>query len=214
MSFKRARSKKQKDIRIGQIAEAAAKLYGKTDYNEITLAAIAGELSFTRANLYKYIKTKEEIFLVIILSDLDAWIGELQKEFIKNEKISIEEFAEIWSKTLNEHKRLIELMSILYTVIEKKVTVEKLADFKTGMISSLDNLFTLIKSVMPSLSNAAVGEFVYMQLYYVMGMYPATKQSEVQKKAVALSGIPYTAPNFTQEFQKFILFSLNGLINK
>ena len=212
MGFKRARSKEQKDIRIQQIAKAAAKLYEKNDYEKITLAAIADELSFTRANLYKYIKSKEEIFLHIILSDLDALIAELERKLSSRSNVNIREFADIWTKALYKHKRLVELMSILYTVIEKNTTIEKLTVFKASLMGSLHKLFEIIKSALPTLDESAVSDFIYMQLYYVMGMYPATRQSEIQKKAIELAGFPYTPPDFVVEYNKFVVFSLNGLM--
>ena len=214
MGFMRARSKEQKDIRIKQIADAALKLYEKTEYEKITLAAIADELSFTRANLYKYIKSKEEIFLYIILSDLKAWMNHLEKELSAVGRTNVPGFAEIWAKSIYEHKRLIELMSILYTVIEKNVAVEKLADFKSRLMLNISSLFVIISSALPDLGEGAAGEFVFMQLYYVMGLYPACRQSDIQKKAIALSGIEYSPPDFVGEFRKFIVLVLNGLMKK
>ena len=62
--FVRARSEEQKQARMAEIKVAADELFCSVPYQEITLSTIAGKLSWTRANLYKYVTTKEEIYLL------------------------------------------------------------------------------------------------------------------------------------------------------
>ena len=57
----RARSEDQKEERLNQIKDATAKLFETQPFNEITLSTIAEKLGWSRANLYKYVTTKEEI---------------------------------------------------------------------------------------------------------------------------------------------------------
>ena len=61
----RARSDEHKEERLSQIKEATAELFESCPYSEITLTTIAEKLGWSRANLYKYVTTKEEIFLEI-----------------------------------------------------------------------------------------------------------------------------------------------------
>ena len=39
--------------------------FAERPYHEITLTTIADELGWSRANLYKYVCTKEEVFLLL-----------------------------------------------------------------------------------------------------------------------------------------------------
>lgn len=52
--FTRARSEEQKRQRMQEIKTAAETLFKEHPYHEITLTTIAEQLSWTRANLYKY----------------------------------------------------------------------------------------------------------------------------------------------------------------
>ena len=61
--FIRARSSEQKSQRMADIKRATAQLYRDFPYHEITLTTIAERLGWSRASLYKYVTTKEEIFL-------------------------------------------------------------------------------------------------------------------------------------------------------
>ena len=63
--FIRARTDGQKEIRMKEIKDAADSLFAKMPFSDITLTVIAENLGWSRANLYKYVTTKEEIFLEI-----------------------------------------------------------------------------------------------------------------------------------------------------
>lgn len=64
--FIRARSSEQKEFRMSEIKNAADMLFKKHPFSDITLTTIAENLGWSRANLYKYVTTKEEIFLAIV----------------------------------------------------------------------------------------------------------------------------------------------------
>ncbi len=213
MCFKRARSQEQKYIRLNQITEATIKLYEKMPYDKITLASIAKELCFSRANLYKYISTKEEIFLEIILKDVRLWINDLLINYEGKSNLSIEEFAGIWSKTIYEHKRLIGLFSILYSIIEKNVSVDKLANYKKELFEEFEKIYTLIGVILPNLPCSNIEIFLRMQLHYAMGLYPATQASEIQNEAIKKSGISHVPSEFIPDFSMFIIFVIKGLMN-
>jgi len=54
-----------KKERLNQIKEAADSLFAQMPYTEIAITTIADKLIWSRANLYKYVTTKKEIFLEI-----------------------------------------------------------------------------------------------------------------------------------------------------
>ena len=94
MTWQRARSEEQKDERLRQITDAAEKLFQKKNYAEITLKDIAEQLSFTRANLYKYAKTKEEIFLMVFQKHVNHWVKATHKAIPEDVlPLTDEEFA-------------------------------------------------------------------------------------------------------------------------
>lgn len=214
MNFERARSKEQKSIRINQIIDAAVKLYNEMPYEKITLAGIAKELSFTRANLYKYVSSKEEIFLKVIEKDEKDWINAIIDGFKDKENISHKEFAQIWAKKLYEHKMLIQLMSIQFSVIEKNTTVEKLVDFKIQFYKETETVYSIINRLLPDLSYDGITNFLYMQFFFAVGLYPATTENAVQQKAIEISKAPFPTPDFVDMFSRFIVMIIEGLIKE
>lgn len=210
MTFERARTKEQKDIRIAEIVDATIGQYNTMPYEKITLASISKELSFSRVNLYKYFKTKEEIFLKILELDIISWIDNLKAEFIGKPATATHTFAKKWATILYKQKRMLELMSILLSVIEKNSSVKKLAKFKIGYFGNFSDLFLILSAQLPQLSDKEIIECLDMQIIFTMGLYPSSVQSDSQKKAVELAVVDYTPPAFVDTLARFIVTYISG----
>ena len=127
--FIRAKSQENKNIRLQQIMDVTDRLFHEKTYHEITLSVIAKEVGLARGGLYKYVISKEEIFLMIYLQKEKAMIDDIVEQLI-NEKITPDLLSEVMSKTIYQHLDFIKYHQILNAIIETNVTIEKLAEFK------------------------------------------------------------------------------------
>ena len=75
--FIRAKSQENKNIRIQQIMDVTDRLFHEKTYHEITLSVIAEEVNLARGGLYKYVSSKEEVFLMIYLQKQDAMLKDI-----------------------------------------------------------------------------------------------------------------------------------------
>ena len=128
--FIRARSDEHKEERLSQIKEATAELFASNPYSEITLTTIAEKLGWSRANLYKYVTTKEEIFLEISAEKMSLYYNALLSAFPEGNNFTPDVIAEVWAGILNANQDYLRYVSYLNPVIETNVTVERLAAFK------------------------------------------------------------------------------------
>lgn len=87
MDFIRARSGEQKRIRIEQITNVAAELYVEIGYDKVTYSEIGRKLNFTRRNLYNYFRCKEDIFLTLLLQDIENMVEDAEKRLQNRSKI-------------------------------------------------------------------------------------------------------------------------------
>ena len=97
----RARSDEHKEERLSQIKGATAALFEKCPYSEITLTTIAEKLGWSRANLYKYVTTKEEIFLEIASEKMDAYYNALLSAFPEGNNFTADVITEVWAGIIN-----------------------------------------------------------------------------------------------------------------
>ena len=126
----RARSDEHKEERLSQIKTATAELFDSSPYSEITLTTIAEKLGWSRANLYKYVTTKEEIFLEISSEKMSVYYNSLISAFPDGNNFTLDVIAEVWAGILNANQDYMRYVSYLNPVIETNVTVERLALFK------------------------------------------------------------------------------------
>jgi AcrR family transcriptional regulator len=195
--------REQRDVRMAQIKAAAVKLFDTIPYHEITLAKIAAETEFTRGNLYKYITSKEEIFLYVITDEIRAWVDNLNAVFIEK-ATDYRAFALSWAKTASIYSRLLKLSALLLTVFEENVPLEKLVEFKKNMITAIAKVHEPVKTAFPHWSDEKIYQFIHMQNCYVIGLYPYSAPSAKQKKAAELTGTGYVFPKFIENFSDFI----------
>lgn len=208
MKFQRARSEEQIQDRIQEIVKAASMIYDAEGYEGLNFTEISEYTKFTRPNIYKYFKTKEEILLLILNQDLKSWIFTLSNSFQINKLYSIQEIGGIWTETLMEHERLIELHAILYTTIEKNVSVDALAEFEKESIANNSAIFDLVTQLFPKAGVDNITNFIYAAFTLAFGLYPMSKLSDLQIEAIKLSGSIYAPP----EFKKTYLASLYQLM--
>lgn len=100
--FIRAKSQENKIIRLQQIMDVTDRLFHEKTYHEITLSVIAKEVGLARGGLYKYVISKEEIFLMIYLQKEKAMIDDIVEQLI-NKKITPDLLSEVMSKTIYQH---------------------------------------------------------------------------------------------------------------
>lgn len=205
MEFQRARSKEQKNIRREQIIEATIKLYEKDPLEKITLASIARELNFSRANLYKYVTTKEEIFLWILTSDLEKWVSQIYQRFEKYDELDLKTFCHLWAEQIYQNKRLLKLFSILGLVLKNNVTTKSLETFKQDLSSSFNKVNLITKKFIPNLSTDQLKLFNEYQIYYAISLYPSTICAKDQKQEFQTVALLYKKrPDFVTRFAEYL----------
>lgn len=204
MEFERARSNEQKELRLKQIKDATMHLYNTVVYQDISMASIAKELDFTRGNLYKYYATKEEILLDVLSDRINLWHRNLDAEMTNIPINDTKQFCKIWANVTNESKDFLKLFSILFSIIERNVSMEKLTEFKKEILASNMAAANLIKEKFPDLSDEHIINFLSLQISTIAGLYPLSNPSELQQQAIKNSGYPYTPPCFLTTFTKFL----------
>lgn len=208
----RARSDEQKEQRIQEIVSATERLYKKFSYEELTFVQIAKEAGFTRSNLYKYFKSKDEIFLEFIKYDSKILAKDLSEEFGNNEVYTIDEFAERWVALFQKNKRLMGLISILYLHLEKEASYESLLNFKKSFTAGLGEMMENLTNSIEGFTLKKVGEFLNLIMVVGIGLYQMTDISDNQKKILEIPEYSQYKIDFTEEYVKCAKYILKGLL--
>ena len=205
--FIRARSDEHKEERLCQIKEATAELFRTAPYAEITLTTIAEKLGWSRANLYKYVTTKEEIFLEIASEKMAAYYGALINAFKKASGRPASELSKIWADVLDANQDYMRYVSYLNPVIETNVTVDRLASFKKKYYDFANDFCSLLSGALNCSQEAAYKIQLDVLFYASSNAVCCYKNALVQK---ALKKIKVDPPkmDFFADMQDFVSMRL------
>jgi len=212
MTWQRARTDEQKLQRIEAILEATARLYEVSSFERITLAAIAREANFTRSNLYKYFRSKEEIFFEFLKQDVRLWRRDLVGDYANIASCSVETFADIWVKVLMRHQRLLRLVSVLYAHLEKKASRESLVGFKKMASHEFSQVSALLCRLFPDLPSEQALTFLQQQLAASIGLYTMTDLSATQRRVLEMPEFQHFQLDFADSFRTAVTCLLKGLL--
>lgn len=184
-------SKELEEKRKQEIVNACRELYKTKKFEEITIKDVANLTTFSRPSIYNYFQTKEEIFLEILKEEYEIWTIEIEnKIYLKNEKLTIEEFSKLLSKLIAKREVLLKLLSMNLYDIEENSTIELLAKFKETIKDNIEVISKCLdKFFRISIEKKQV--FLYSFLPLLYGIYPYTNITEKQSKAMKNAGLNY-----------------------
>ncbi len=211
MEFKRARKKEQFEERENDIINAAITIYEEFGFEEVTFSKISEKTMFTRPTIYSYFKTKEEIMLKLTEIYLKKFLACFEAKF-DNDCIKDDEFvAKALTDTFMQVCEFIHLYTVLYSIIEKNVSVLALSQFKRNVIVHQKALAKILKCVYTKSSDEDIFNFLIFCLSFASGICPMSEESEIQRQAIELSEIGYKTPNFEKFFTDTLLIYLKTL---
>ena len=137
----------------------------------------------------------------------------LVKSFRFKRKYTFDGFVSIWVKSLVKHKRLLDLIGILFLSLEKNCTEESLRSFKYSTKDELKTTIELICRVFPGVSPEKATDFFYLQFASAVGLYQMTNRSEVQKKVLEDPELKEFNIEFEPYFKSSVEYLVKGLLD-
>ena len=208
--FIRARSDEQKALRLGEVKAAARRQFAERPYHEITLTTIADELGWSRANLYKYVSTKEEIFLSLAGDECSSYFEALLAALPEGCGFSLDVVAEVWAGIANAHQEYFRLGDLLATIIETNVGVERLAAFKREYYVQVEAM----ERRLPAIVDVAPEDVEWLMLavyYHAVGLVSGCWANPLIAQALDMIGRPRPQIDFKAEMREFIAMCLAHL---
>lgn len=201
--FIRARSAEQKEQRLEEIKGAARSQFQTHPYHEITLTTIADELGWSRANLYKYVTTKEEIFLLLAGDECASYFEALLAALPEGCGLAPDVVAEVWAGIANAHQEYFRLGDLLTTIIETNVTVERLARFKSGYYAHVSPMEERLPRIL-DIRAAHVEPLLLAIYYHAVGLVSGCWRNPLVAQALESIGRERRQVDFRAEMCDFI----------
>jgi AcrR family transcriptional regulator len=212
MTWKRARRPEQKQERKDAILDAAAALYDREGLEKASLNAIAREAGISKANIYRYFESREEIFLHLVKADYQKWVTSVERALAPlagsdDERAVARELV----STVNARPRFASLISVIATVLERNITVEKVVWFKTAVLETTLRLSNSIQAAMPGLNTEQIRLFMLNMQLLLIGIWPASHPPSAVRKALERPELAHACIDFERDLTQALITAFRGV---
>ncbi|WP_289041299.1 TetR/AcrR family transcriptional regulator [uncultured Aliiroseovarius sp.] len=143
---KRARSKDQKVERHEAILAAARDLIRDLGFDGVKMSALANRAGLAKGTLYLYVRSKEELFLLLFVDALDDVVSRFENDnALGNDPAQL---ADRLTELAEESALFLPLYARLVAVIEANVADEPLFDAKRNMAAILERFTVHLAKLM------------------------------------------------------------------
>ena len=131
---KRAVRSEQKEARRDAIMRAAQTLFAKSDFETVSMAAIAREAGIAKGTVYLYFDTKEELFLAVVSEIFAGQFDNMDRNILNlPQSASPEMIVAAIGTAMDVDPNSSRLTALTHSVIERNVSFESVLEFKQSM---------------------------------------------------------------------------------
>ncbi|MFJ4840785.1 TetR/AcrR family transcriptional regulator [Streptomyces sp. NPDC088746] len=160
MTFQRARTEEQREIRRRAILDMASAMLDEMPVAAVTLNELSRRVGLAKPNVLRYFESREAVLLELLDRFLREWLTELAGELaVIDEELPMAEraaaVAEVLSRSLSGRVVLCDLFGAQGSVLEHNVSVEVVARYKRASLDRLTTMTALIRKYLPELGENA-----------------------------------------------------------
>ncbi|MEV7436514.1 TetR family transcriptional regulator [Streptomyces griseoviridis] len=172
MTFQRARSEEQREIRRRAILDTAAAMLDEMPVAEVSLNELSRRVGLAKSNVLRYFESREAVLLELLDVFLGRWLAELADELASGveadaaPEVRARQVAEVLSRSLADRVVLCDLFGAQGGVLEHNVSVEVVKRHKRSSLTRLADMARLMSRHLPELGADA-------QLFCLMSLVSA-----------------------------------------
>lgn len=211
--FQRARHPDQKEERRRHLLEVTRSLLSEhPDVRAFGLNELARQAGMTKSNVYRYFESRESLLLDLLQQEWSLWYEELRRALGPDDRsASLEQIAAIFSRSTASRPLLAHLTSVLPSIIEHNLSMERIREFKRASLALLHELAAFMHVRAPGLSIAAFEEFIHLAIMMTTGLWPFSHPSTTASEAIQTPDLISFRYDFERELARGLLLLLLGL---
>ena len=161
MTFQRARSEEQREIRRRAILDTAAAMLEEMPVADVSLNELSRRVGLAKSNVLRYFDSREGVLLELMDSALQDWFTELADDLAGAIDAALplvpraEQLAAVLARSLAGRRVLCDLVGAQGGVLERNVTVEVVVRHKRAALTRLTATADLLRRYVPELGTAA-----------------------------------------------------------
>ncbi|WP_119674846.1 TetR/AcrR family transcriptional regulator [Deinococcus sp. RM] len=173
----RARSDTAKQERRAQILAATRTLWQTHRYPDLTLNAIAEQVHLTKAALFAYFPSKEDLFLSLYETLLDEFFHDLNRHLDLGGTHTPATLARTLGSLTLAHPDLARLIPLLAGILEHNISAERAHAHKTRVAAHLNATAPRLQRALPGLRGDAPARLLTYTQALIAGLQPMSDPS-------------------------------------
>lgn len=163
MTFQRARSEEQREIRRQAILDTAAAMIDEMPVMQVSLNELSRRVGLAKSNVLRYFESREAILLELLDRAWKRWTADLRGLLVDRHASGVpvglraDKLATILTDSLAERPMLCDLLSAQVGVLEHNVSPDVVARYKKSSLDDLGELTALVREYLPELGDDAYG---------------------------------------------------------
>ena len=160
MTFQRARSEEQRQVRRRAILDTAAAMLDEMPVADVSLNELSRRVGLAKSNVLRYFDSREAVLLELLDDFLADWLRDLEQELAAGIDADAappdraRRLAEVISASLAARPVLCDLFGAQGGVLEHNVSVEVVTRHKRTSLALLDTMAGLVRRHLPEIDDA------------------------------------------------------------
>jgi AcrR family transcriptional regulator len=161
MTFQRARSEEQREVRRRAILETASAMLDEMPVAEVTLNELSRRVGLAKTAVLRYFESREAVLLDLMDHRTATWLTELEQELARGVEAGRsavergEQMADVLSRSLAARTVLCDLYGAQGGVLERNVSVEVARRHKRAALANLAVMAGLVRQHLPEVGDRA-----------------------------------------------------------
>lgn len=214
MNIKTADEKQRKQAFI---AETALKMFEENDFYDISINAIAQRSNVAKGTVFNYFKTKENIFMHLLLVGYQEFFLQTINQLIQAKLTTIPELKSfLLANTrdlIENHLTLIKLNALRGPVLEGKASREETIEGRKKLYEVHEQLAELINSLCPSVDVKTANKIFIIQSSIASGLINLSNLDSFNQEPIPVNMDDFQISILNDSVETFD-FYLTGLLGK
>jgi AcrR family transcriptional regulator len=181
MTFQRARSEEQREIRRQAILDTAAAMLGAMPVSEVSLNELSRRSGLAKSNVLRYFESREAILLELLDRATRQWLSELPALLAAGVDSGAaaqargEQLAAVLARSVAPRRALCDLLSAQTGVLEHNVSAEVAGRYKRAMLDGYADLAGLALGQLPELGGEGAFKACAMAMVFIGALWSYTQ---------------------------------------
>jgi AcrR family transcriptional regulator len=201
----------QKLERRQELINQAWALFQMQPYELINIIDVARSAKLAKGTVYLYFKTKEELFLAVLIDHFAAWF-DIVDAALPECPATNEAVVNVIASALNANPALVRLFAITHVILERNIDIEVARGFKQFLLERVTRTGALLADKLVFLEPEQGGALLMQMYALVIGVQHVADPAPIVREVLDTDpALTVFKVDFDREFRYLLTALLHGL---